>query len=79
VEATLVEGFTRSVLREGYLPAWTEWSREGFFTRRLPWMDSSDLGALPAANSLLVSPVGEEELREGRRVEVLLLPEFLMK
>jgi molybdopterin molybdotransferase len=70
--AEVTRGFDWPSGRDGFLPAWSEWSDGRLVTRRTEFHGSADLVSLARANSLIVAPSGTERYEEGDRVDVLL-------
>ncbi len=74
IEATVTEPVRHARDRRSYLPAFLWFADGRAFVRRVPWEGSSDLVGFARANALLIVPEGVASVKEGERVQVILLP-----
>jgi molybdopterin molybdotransferase len=65
--------------RTAFLPAWVFWEEDGWKVEPLPWRSSADIIGFTRANATFIFPKNRESLRRGEIVELMLLPDFLVR
>ena len=65
--------------RTAFLPAWAFWEKEGWKVEPLPWKNSADIIGFARANATFIFPREKDLLRRGDRVELMLLPDFVVR
>jgi molybdopterin molybdotransferase len=65
--------------RTGFMPAWTYWEEDGWKVNPFRWKSSADIIGFAKANATYIFPKDRDFLSKGEIVEVMLLPDFMVR
>jgi molybdopterin molybdotransferase len=79
VRGVLVEDVRQTPGRTAFLPSRIEWAANGWSVRPISWKNSADMIGFSGANATLIFPGERNLLSRGETVDIMLLPDFLVR
>lgn len=79
VKGVLLEEVGQKPGRTAFLPAWVDWTCDGWQARPLDWKNSADMVGFSRANAVFIFPGTRDRLERHETVEIMLLPDFFTR
>jgi molybdopterin biosynthesis enzyme len=79
LKGKLLGDMKQSPGRMAFLPARVFWEEDGWKVDPLPWKSSADIVGFTGANATFIFPKNRDLLSCGEMVDVMLLPDYLVR